>query len=126
MWTASITRLSPRSRLTVWPGNVRELRNAIERAVVSRERGLISSRDLPEGIHDRPQCDDLFVVRIGSTLESVEQELIRRTLSDGQQSHSGCGHAWLSWRRLYDLLHNNGFQAKEAKPGRSVRGRRTC
>ena len=35
-----------------WPGNVRELRNAIERAVVTRERGRIALHDLPEEIYE--------------------------------------------------------------------------
>jgi transcriptional regulator with GAF, ATPase, and Fis domain len=33
-----------------WPGNVRELRNAIERAVILCEGGLITSEHLPVGI----------------------------------------------------------------------------
>lgn len=33
-----------------WPGNVRELQNAIERAVVLAEGGMIEARDLPDSI----------------------------------------------------------------------------
>jgi DNA-binding NtrC family response regulator len=33
-----------------WPGNVRELRNALERAVILSEGGLITSEHLPLGI----------------------------------------------------------------------------
>ena len=33
-----------------WPGNVRELRNAIERAVILCEGGLIASEHLPVGV----------------------------------------------------------------------------
>ena len=33
-----------------WPGNVRELRNAIERAVILCEGGLITSEHLPLGV----------------------------------------------------------------------------
>jgi len=35
-----------------WPGNVRELRNAIERAVILCEGGLITSEHLPLGVAD--------------------------------------------------------------------------
>ena len=63
-----------------WPGNVRELRNAIERAVITRERGRIALHDLLEEIYEVRHSEDQFVVRVGSTLESVEHELIRRTL----------------------------------------------
>jgi DNA-binding NtrC family response regulator len=54
-----------------WPGNVRELRNAIERAVITRERGRIALQDLPEEIYEVRHSEDQFVVRVGSTLELV-------------------------------------------------------
>ena len=38
-----------------WPGNVRELRNAIERAVILCEGGLITSEHLPLGIASAPK-----------------------------------------------------------------------
>jgi transcriptional regulator with GAF, ATPase, and Fis domain len=40
-----------------WPGNVRELRNAIERAVILSEGGLITSEHLPMGIVSAPRSD---------------------------------------------------------------------
>jgi two-component system, NtrC family, response regulator AtoC len=38
-----------------WPGNVRELENAIERAVILAEGGLIAPESLPEQIWDAPE-----------------------------------------------------------------------
>jgi transcriptional regulator with PAS, ATPase and Fis domain len=63
-----------------WPGNLRELWNAIERSVVTREQGRIALNDLPEKIYVVRHSEGHFVVRVGSTLEAAEHELIRTTL----------------------------------------------
>jgi len=64
-----------------WPGNVRELRNVIERAVVMSGSPVLSVRDLPKelGLCAAPGAG--FMVRLGSTLAEVENELITRTIS---------------------------------------------
>lgn len=105
-----------------WPGNVRELRNAIERAVVTRERGLIVPSDLPEEIYEVRHGEDQFVVRVGSTLESVEHELIRRTLeATGDNRSRAADILGVSRRSLYVMLHRNGFQPRGKKSGRDWR-----
>jgi transcriptional regulator with PAS, ATPase and Fis domain len=63
-----------------WPGNIRELRSVIHQSVITWERGLITVVDLPDEISHRRHGAEQFVARIDSTLESVEQEFIRRTL----------------------------------------------
>jgi two-component system, NtrC family, response regulator HydG len=64
-----------------WPGNVRELRNAIERAVIMSRSPILSVGDLPKEISSQPGPTQGFTVRLGSTLEEVENELIARTIS---------------------------------------------
>ncbi|MBN1477859.1 sigma-54-dependent Fis family transcriptional regulator [Candidatus Sumerlaeota bacterium] len=65
-----------------WPGNVRELRNAIENAVIFLEDDEIGVANLPatmgEGAADRP-AGSLFAP--GMTLDQMEQEAIRQTLT---------------------------------------------
>ena len=96
-----------------WPGNVRELRNAIERAVVTREQGRIALRDLPEEIYEVKHSEHQFVVRVGSTLESVEQELIKRTLeAAGDNRTVAAQMLGVGRRQLYVLMHKNGFHPK--------------
>ncbi|MFN3466123.1 MAG: sigma-54-dependent transcriptional regulator [Candidatus Brocadiales bacterium] len=63
-----------------WPGNVRELANAIERAVIFCEKGVIKPHDLPPSIHRRtsegpqePLLEDL-------RLEAVESRHISEVL----------------------------------------------
>ena len=98
---------------------MRELRNAIERAVVTREQGRIALHDLPEEIYEVRNSEDQFVVRVGSTLESVEQELIRRTLDATNGNRTRAAEILgVPRRSLYVMLHRNGFQAREKKSGR--------
>ncbi len=63
-----------------WPGNVRELRNAIERAVIMSKSPMLSIGDLPKELSSQPGPRLGFTVRLGSTLEEVENELIARTI----------------------------------------------
>ncbi len=63
-----------------WPGNIRELRNAIERAVVLSRGSLIRKEDLPDLIF-QPAVAALRDLPPDATLEKVEQEHIRRVLS---------------------------------------------
>jgi transcriptional regulator with PAS, ATPase and Fis domain len=102
-----------------WPGNVRELRNAIERAVVTREQGRIALHDLPEEFYEVRHSEDQFVVRVGSTLEAVEHELIRRTLeATGNNRSRAADILGVSRRSLYVMLHRNGFEPRGKKSGR--------
>jgi len=78
-----------------WPGNVRELENVIERAVVLNSEGLIDLKDLPpEFTKAKGDLDiDRFIppeALLQSTLEEIEEKLIRRALkqSGNVQSHA--------------------------------------
>jgi two-component system, NtrC family, response regulator HydG len=100
--------------------NVRELRNAIERAVVTREHGRIMLHDLQEELYEVKHSADQFVVRVGSTLDSVVQELIRRTLDATNGNRSRAAEILgVPPRSLYMMLHRNGFEPRGKKSGRS-------
>jgi DNA-binding NtrC family response regulator len=64
-----------------WPGNVRELRNLIERLVLTVHHKLIEPADLPEPLRKAEATHTEFTVRAGMTIEEVEKELIRKTLT---------------------------------------------
>jgi DNA-binding NtrC family response regulator len=85
-----------------WPGNVRELKNAIDRAVVLGTGSELSAQHLPPevlmggaapvtaaaapnnnggGKRGKPEPGGQFSIRLGSSVEEVERELITRTLS---------------------------------------------
>ena len=68
-----------------WPGNVRELENAVERAVVMGQGGVIMSEDLPVSLQDFRTDSPLFVAGIkGDSLkemmEGVEAGILLRAL----------------------------------------------
>jgi DNA-binding NtrC family response regulator len=74
-----------------WPGNVRELRNALERAAIACERGLIGRHHLPADFGRAPAvggASELASLRfpIGTTVEAAEHELILQTLAATNQN----------------------------------------
>ncbi len=68
-----------------WPGNVRELRNVIERCVVLSKGGTVHTRDLAI---DAPQNGTPLrsapLEGGAQTLDSMEEQLIRRVLEDNK------------------------------------------
>lgn len=73
-----------------WPGNVRELKNAIERAMILEDRGMIDIPHLPIRIADPssavplPRIAGDYLVKLppeGAGLEDVERQLIEQALS---------------------------------------------
>jgi DNA-binding NtrC family response regulator len=64
-----------------WPGNVRQLRNVIERALIVYRGSTITTADLPPDFRTLGQTDSgYFQVRLGTSLDDVERELIVRTI----------------------------------------------
>ncbi len=63
----------------LWPGNVRELQGVIERAVVLSRHDMLAPDDLPD--HVRRGADvRTITVELGTSLEQIEQQVIRETL----------------------------------------------
>jgi transcriptional regulator with GAF, ATPase, and Fis domain len=78
-----------------WPGNVRELRNAIERAMILCEGGLITSEHLPMGIVAAGAVSPVVAVAPGAgaapgagTLDAAEREMIVQALARAGQNKS--------------------------------------
>jgi transcriptional regulator with PAS, ATPase and Fis domain len=64
-----------------WPGNVRQLRNVIERALVVAKGPLITPNDLPTEFRWAGKSEASQVqVRLGTTIDDAERELITRTI----------------------------------------------
>jgi DNA-binding NtrC family response regulator len=64
-----------------WPGNVRQLRNVIERALIVCRGSVITTADLPPEFRSLGRGDSgWFQVKLGTSLEEVERELIVRTI----------------------------------------------
>ncbi len=69
-------------RLYAWPGNIRQLRNLVERLVVTVREKTVQPHHLPEEIQASKEDVRTMVVTLGSSLEQIEREVIRRTLAE--------------------------------------------
>lgn len=69
-------------RLYAWPGNIRQLRNLLERLVVTVRETMIRPQHLPEEIQASKEGLRTMVVTLGNSLETIEKEVIRRTLAE--------------------------------------------
>ncbi|MCP9468865.1 MAG: sigma-54 dependent transcriptional regulator [Nitrospira sp.] len=69
-------------RLYSWPGNIRQLRNLLERLVITVRESTIGPEHLPEEIQASREDVRTMVVTLGTSLEEIEKEVIRRTLAE--------------------------------------------
>src|SRR4029450_3525127 len=98
-----------------WPGNVRELRNAIERAVILCEGGLISSQHLPIAMAPPAvtiqvsEPPDAFPAA-GVSLESIERDLVQKALAKARSNKSLAAKLLGVPRgQFYSLLRRHGL-----------------
>jgi transcriptional regulator with PAS, ATPase and Fis domain len=97
-----------------WPGNVRELRNAIERAILLCDGGLITREHLPAAVgRPEPARADLVVLGDsaaplptgGVDLEDVERSFIERALQTARGNKSKAARLLgLTRAQLYSRL----------------------
>jgi transcriptional regulator with GAF, ATPase, and Fis domain len=105
-----------------WPGNVRELRNAIERAVILCEGGLISSEHLPiaigqvrlsasAGVTTKAADEIALSLPPGSLkLETFERELLVKAMAQAQNNKSAAAKLLGVPRgQFYSLLKRHGM-----------------
>jgi transcriptional regulator with PAS, ATPase and Fis domain len=95
-----------------WPGNVRELRNAIERAVILCEGGLVTSEHLPIAIakgHTPPASRKSGAFPEGGVkLDAIERDLIERALAAaGNNKSQAAKLLGLPRGQLYSLLRRH-------------------
>jgi DNA-binding NtrC family response regulator len=97
-----------------WPGNVRELKNVIQAALLMLEGKELTPEFIPERIRDaalasegggEPTCS----FRVGASLHTVEQELIRLTVTyAGGNKKLAASILGISRRALYNKLKKHG------------------
>jgi transcriptional regulator with GAF, ATPase, and Fis domain len=101
-----------------WPGNVRELRNAIERAVILCEGGLVTSEHLPIAIASSPgPVTPTTVLEAaaafpsgGVSLEAIERDLVRQAMSSAGNNKSQAARLLgLPRGQFYSLLRRHGL-----------------
>jgi transcriptional regulator with GAF, ATPase, and Fis domain len=69
-----------------WPGNVRELRNAIERAVILCEGGLVTGEHLPIALRSPGPSAEPALPPGGLDLEALEKNLIQKAMSQARSN----------------------------------------
>jgi transcriptional regulator with GAF, ATPase, and Fis domain len=105
-----------------WPGNVRELRNAIERAVILCEGGLITGEHLPMSLGTPPRPAPVAVPAPaaptarptippeGVKLEAIERELIQTAMAQAHNNKSEAARLLgLARGQLYSRLKRYGL-----------------
>lgn len=96
----------------LWPGNVRELRNAVERAVILAEGGLITSEHLPMAIGTpvaRTSSTEILPPG-GVDLEAVEREYVKRALEQAGNNRSRAARLLKITRaQLYSRMEKYGL-----------------
>jgi transcriptional regulator with GAF, ATPase, and Fis domain len=99
-----------------WPGNVRELRNALERAVILCDGGLVTSEHLPIAVASgrtrsaaAPGQAEAFPPH-GVKLEAIERDLVEKALASARQNKSKAARLLgLPRGQLYSLLRRHGL-----------------
>jgi DNA-binding NtrC family response regulator len=116
LFAKEVERVAPETyrllRRYRWPGNVRELKNVIQAALLMLEGKELTPQFIPERIRDaalategrgEPTCS----FRVGASLHTVEQELIRVTLTyAGGNKKLAASILGISRRALYNKLKN--------------------
>jgi DNA-binding NtrC family response regulator len=93
-----------------WPGNVRQLRNVIERALIVCNGRVITKHDLPEEFQVAGRSDSGYIqVRLGTTLDDVEKEIIFRTIESADGNKTRAAQVLgVSVKTLYNKLERYG------------------
>ena len=96
-----------------WPGNVRELRNAVERAVILCDGGLITSEHLPIAVGRTAPVPAETVSPLPTErwkLESIERDLLHKALEKSRNNKSKAAKLLgLPRGRFYSLLRRHGL-----------------
>jgi len=105
-----------------WPGNARELRNALERATILCDGGLITVEHLPIGVgrptpvrsHDG--AAEAFPSG-GVSLDGVERDLITKALQESKNNRSRAARLLgITRSQLYSRIQKHGLGEGSAGP----------
>ena len=99
-----------------WPGNVRELRNALERAVILCDGGLITEEELPLRSAQKAAPEAApGALPEGTNLEVLEKAAIQRALAQARHNKSKAARLLgLTRAQLYFRLEKYGLVEPEA------------
>ena len=97
-----------------WPGNIRELRNALERAVILCDGGLITNEQLHLSSFEQPADSGAGAFAQGVNVEAHEKRLIEEAMKRARHNKSKAARLLgLSRTQLYARLHKYGLDEPE-------------
>jgi transcriptional regulator with GAF, ATPase, and Fis domain len=103
-----------------WPGNVRELRNAIERAVILADGGLIRAEHLPvsppRSTEVRREDSSSEALPVGGVnLEAIERSLVVKALTQARHNKTRAAKLLgLTRAQLYSRIEKYGLTGTES------------
>jgi transcriptional regulator with GAF, ATPase, and Fis domain len=102
-----------------WPGNVRELRNAIERAVILADGGLIRSEHLPvSATRKAPSSGEAVNTPLpagGVNLDALERSLVVKALAQARHNKTRAAKLLgLTRAQLYSRIEKYGLAETES------------
>lgn len=71
-----------------WPGNIRQLENCIERAIIMKKSGILTSKDIKLPENDENNFDLDLNAPLQETVEQVELTLLKQALEANKGNHS--------------------------------------
>ena len=108
---AGISRAAREALLAYpWPGNVRELRNAIERAIILCEGGLVAAEHLPLPGAEASRSGAVGLSP-GKGLEDVERQLVENAMRETRNNKARAARLLgITRAQLYTRLERYGIQ----------------
>jgi transcriptional regulator with GAF, ATPase, and Fis domain len=117
---AGISRQAHEALLSYpWPGNVRELRNALERATILCDGGLITLEHLPISVgkpdgNAAPQAQTETFPPGGIQLDAVERDLIAKALHEADNNRSRAARLLgITRSQLYSRMQKYGLASEQ-------------
>jgi Nif-specific regulatory protein len=90
-----------------WPGNVRELSNAIERAVVICEGGVLHSHHLPPTLQTAESSGTISNLSLKEMVEAVEKDALQDALKSARGNRATAARLLRTTRRILNYKLKN-------------------
>ena len=91
-----------------WPGNVRELRNALERAAILCEGGLITAQHL--SLEPAPSAATTTTTDLSTVERRAIEQIMRETRGNKSEAARRLG---ITRIQLYTRLRKHGLEARQ-------------
>jgi len=99
-----------------WPGNVRELENAIERAILVSEGGVIHAHHLPPSLQTAEVSGTLPSIGLGESVAAFERDLLQDTLKSARGNRARAARLLRTTERILNYkIQKYGLEPERFK-----------